>query len=1067
MPDFKDLIRLYHWSSQPDLKTLDPKYYGTGIPGQEAARVTNQGAPQRSYFYTSDRPPEPGLGQNRYFADVPRSDLYDLSGDPEGIAADLRGQFTNAPDAQINPGVFNEAEHATAVEKALMERGYRGYIGANESAALFDPQDVTPVGLYGDQYPPVGPPELAQDKRSGKEFLSKVQSPEEQRLAAARGEANKAIKAGDYDPMFRIEDRYYADPTPYDIQGDTLTDAMPKKPETIEKWRAKLATPEATERLREGYKRGQDLGDAEKWYAMGQWQDKYIELLGEEEGAQRFMSDFAEAMAATTGGADPGANLAMATYGNYLRERGLPMPAGAYEMPHPIGGRYATGNMKLYDKFLGQGEEMTAAGNPKRFNFRNNFLGDLDRATIDEQMSKGMFDMNAPPTNAYGVAEGVVVDEAARLGIPAAEVQDVAWAGFKGVQGKPMMQWLNEAIARTSRVTGESQEDVVKSVILKRGPLYGLVGTAMAAQMTPQEAEAGIMSTLSGYSDEALRWMRQEALDEGKADEAANYAKELTRRSEQGLEGPAPGSLSPGSTAGAAGGMGLMAALQSEEGQAAPMGTLADKLRMATREAFHGTPHEFKPVVRARNKNTGEEVVLPRENMMGDTSSWEIVEEYPEGKFDLGKMGTGEGAQAYGYGAYLSSSEGIAKGYRDALSYMSIVGKDTGADAEYGDLIADAQRYLAKDPDMTSSRMQMLAENQVASMLADKDPAGNSGAAVRLNEYMKSKYELRRQGHLYTAEIPAEDHLLDWDKPPSEQSEWVQAKLDHLKEDRVMTIGDLGSLPQAEQDRIIANIKAGKPPPTTRAWPAGMNRGQDLYRALVPRDTRIVDNPDRMASEKLRELGIPGHTYKGRTSDERNYVMYDDDMINIVNRGQVDPKLLPGLAVGGAAGAYGVGQVSGQSDDFRERVAEFRARRDKKRNAGKDYMHAIAQTVGDVGSALIGPSITGIVNLQLQRQGLLTGDRLSMADADANRSIFDYDPQGNPLTEKWREDAKQWVGNFIRQVSQQTAPQQAIQLAQQYDLGSIVEAMGDKYNELPEDVRVYLESVMDATDLAL
>ena len=37
-------------------------------------------------------------------------------------------------------------------------------------------------------------------------------------------------------------------------------------------------------------------------------------------------------------------------------------------------------------------------------------------------------------------------------------------------------------------------------------------------------------------------------------------------------------------------------------------------------------------------------------------------------QFDLSKIGTGEGAQAYGHGMYLADSEGVARSYRDQLA---------------------------------------------------------------------------------------------------------------------------------------------------------------------------------------------------------------------------------------------------------------------------------------------------------------------------------------------------------------------------------------------------------------
>jgi len=51
----------------------------------------------------------------------------------------------------------------------------------------------------------------------------------------------------------------------------------------------------------------------------------------------------------------------------------------------------------------------------------------------------------------------------------------VSWAGFKNAPGKPMISFVNEAIERTSQLTGLSPE-VVKDLYLKGMPLYGATG---------------------------------------------------------------------------------------------------------------------------------------------------------------------------------------------------------------------------------------------------------------------------------------------------------------------------------------------------------------------------------------------------------------------------------------------------------------------------------------------------------------------------------------------------------------------------------------------------------------
>jgi hypothetical protein len=183
----------------------------------------------------------------------------------------------------------------------------------------------------------------------------------------------------------------------------------------------------------------------------------------------------------------------MGAFGNYQRARNLPIPQNAYDMPYPIGGRYASGNMKMYDKVLVQGKPMTAKDQPKRFNFASDFLGDTSRATIDEQMMQGINPaLNAPVAGSYGIAEGVVQDIAKQYGVPAANAQDVMWAALKNVPGKPMIQHVNESIERTARITGQTPEQVLDNMIRKRSPMFGfapivLMGLMGYDQFAPAE----------------------------------------------------------------------------------------------------------------------------------------------------------------------------------------------------------------------------------------------------------------------------------------------------------------------------------------------------------------------------------------------------------------------------------------------------------------------------------------------------------------------------------------------------------------------------------------------------
>ena len=91
--------------------------------------------------------------------------------------------------------------------------------------------------------------------------------------------------------------------------------------------------------------------------------------------------------------------------------------------------------------------------------------------------------------------------------------------------------------------------------------------------------------------------------------------------------------------------------------------------------------------------------------------------------FSLDKIGTGEGAQAYGHGLYFAENEGVAKSYRDALAGSNVDGKPFNPSNplhqaaalidEHGNRAAaidEAERRIAADPgdDMHPRTLAML-----------------------------------------------------------------------------------------------------------------------------------------------------------------------------------------------------------------------------------------------------------------------------------------------------------------------------------------------------------------------
>jgi hypothetical protein len=347
-----------------------------------------------------------------------------------------------------------------------------------------------------ERYPAMVPPVPAIDKKTGKEFLAKTLSPEAVAVQKARIAAQKEINAGNYQPYFPIEQRFDVDPSNYpEINPNTSDLIRMKLPKAVAGYEAKARDPQALENLRTGFEHGLKQKDmAENWYYMGQLEAEFIKEYGPEMGRTLFKQRFPDAMAATTGGADPTSNLMMAHFGNYLHNLGEKMPTKAYEYPFPVaGGKYGIqGNMDQYRKMIMEGEGLTPE-NPKRYNFSANFLG-KKTPTIDEQMS-GAWDakMASPPTGSYGHYEGALTDLSNSMGYDPRYFQEVGWAGIKdmktpgGFKAQPMIGIVNEAIERTHQITGMPRDEIVRRGLVRAEiPLYGAAGATAAGAMGPE-----------------------------------------------------------------------------------------------------------------------------------------------------------------------------------------------------------------------------------------------------------------------------------------------------------------------------------------------------------------------------------------------------------------------------------------------------------------------------------------------------------------------------------------------------------------------------------------------------
>lgn len=172
-------------------------------------------------------------------------------------------------------------------------------------------------------------------------------------------------------------------------------------------------------------------------------------------------------------------------------------------------------------------------------------------------------------------------------------------------------------------------------------------------------------------------------------------------------------------------------------------------------------------------------------------------------RFDISKIGTGEGAQAYGHGLYFAENEKVARGYQRTVSDKAFVDKVAELYDE-GHSPSDAWAEIKDHWSVFSAGEQRL-------MLAlEKDdwfgyeyPHQAVSAALRsLKNYDPSEETIaavKAIGNMYQVRVKAQaEHFMDWDRPISEQSQRVKAALQKVADEMVARDGaDLHDLQHA------------------------------------------------------------------------------------------------------------------------------------------------------------------------------------------------------------------------------------------------------------------------------
>ena len=262
--------------------------------------------------------------------------------------------------------------------------------------------------------------------------------------------------------------------------------------------------------------------------------------------------------------------------------------------------------------------------------------------------------------------------------------------------------------------------------------------------------------------------------------------------------------------------------------------------------------------------------------------------------FSTENIGTGEGAQSFGWGLYFTNQEGIARFYADSLANndkrISLMAKKDFLKTRKKSLrdVENKEKYEARInrniKHFTKELKQAQKENDESQikfyegLIDDSIKQLDESERQSLIESFKKDIEninneiaelgksMKNNRNLYSVEIPDEGYLL-WDK------EYSAKELEGIKKALYDRILDeyFGGDKESAQYEVDAIFDTG-------------STGEELYHSI-----QHELGSDKAASLFLKDLGYVGIDYPANTiagkavEGERNYVIFDDFDIKIVD----------------------------------------------------------------------------------------------------------------------------------------------------------------------------------------
>jgi hypothetical protein len=256
-------------------------------------------------------------------------------------------------------------------------------------------------------------------------------------------------------------------------------------------------------------------------------------------------------------------------------------------------------------------------------------------------------------------------------------------------------------------------------------------------------------------------------------------------------------------------------------------------------------------------------------------------------KFSLNKIGSGEGAQVYGWGIYFAQNPAVAKEYQKNLARETLFFDDqpiANSTEPFDEDALKAIEKLRKDV-AERSRAGFVIENaddlnrvidKAIYWMADAQRRDRWHDAAAWLSRNRSRLDVQRKGCLYEVEIPDDDELLDWDAKLDMQPPGVR---DILRNNRKawLPVRYMGVF-HFDGESAARSVVAKMGFPQAWVWHTDEDRwwqvrvpaedikeaaasGEEFYHALVEFWGGRNTGGPKEASALLLRVGIPGLRY--------------------------------------------------------------------------------------------------------------------------------------------------------------------------------------------------------------